>query len=191
MSAPQSPDARQRLIDAALECFAAEGIGATGIETLLARADVAKMTLYKHFGSKEGLVRAALEAYGAEVRRGFFEAMERAESPRGAILAVFETAARLVTSPHWRGCLFARAALEYGPAEAPAHQVAVEHQHLLLERLEACLRAGGLGSPQQLSQALLCLLDGLLLRSHVLGDPAIPRAALAGAGHLLDAAGLA
>jgi AcrR family transcriptional regulator len=185
----EPPEPRQRLLEAGLELFARQGIGATGIEQLLERADVAKMTLYKQFGSKEGLAEAVLENYGQRVRSALFEGIEKAPGPRAALLSLFESAGRLVAAPDWRGCLFARAALEFGPPEDPLHQIASAHQALLAERLTELARAAGVAEPAPLVQSLLCLLDGLLLRSHVLRDPGLARIARDSAAHLLDAAG--
>lgn len=187
MEAP--PEPRQRLLEAGLELFARQGIGATGIEQILERAGVAKMTLYKHFGSKEGLAKAVLEDYGLRVRRALFEGIERARDPRAALLSLFESAGRLVAAPDWRGCLFARAALEFGPPEDPLHRIASAHQALLAERLTDLARSAGVAQPAPLVQSLLCLFDGLLLRAHVLSDPALARCARDSAAALLDAAG--
>ena len=51
---------RDQLVDAALELFYRNGFNATGIDKIIAEAGVAKMTLYKHFKSKEELIQAAL-----------------------------------------------------------------------------------------------------------------------------------
>ena len=149
----EPPEPRQRLLEAGLELFARQGIGATGIEQLLERADVAKMTLYKQFGSKEGLAEAVLENYGQRVRSALFEGIEKAPGPRAALLSLFESAGRLVAAPDWRGCLFARAALEFGPPEDPLHQIASAHQALLAERLTELARAAGVAQPAPLVQA--------------------------------------
>jgi len=52
---------RDQLIEKAQELFYREGYHATGIDRILAESGVAKMTLYKHFKSKEELILAVLE----------------------------------------------------------------------------------------------------------------------------------
>ena len=52
---------REQLLDTALRLFYREGYHATGIERILAESGVAKMTLYKHFASKDELMLAALQ----------------------------------------------------------------------------------------------------------------------------------
>jgi hypothetical protein len=60
--------ARARILDAAQEMFAAHGIRAVGIEELIAHSGVAKSTFYRHFRSKDRLVRPAWKAGGAPAR---------------------------------------------------------------------------------------------------------------------------
>ena len=54
--------ARGRLLDAANQLFYEEGVHTVGVDRVVERAGVAKATLYTLFGSKDGLVRAYLEA---------------------------------------------------------------------------------------------------------------------------------
>ena len=56
---------RDHLVDTAAALFQRDGFHATGIDTILAEAGVAKMTLYNHFKSKDELIVAALEVEGA------------------------------------------------------------------------------------------------------------------------------
>jgi AcrR family transcriptional regulator len=50
----------ERILDAATRLFADEGIHATGVDRVIAEADVAPMTVYRHFGGKDDLVTATL-----------------------------------------------------------------------------------------------------------------------------------
>ena len=59
---------RERLILAATRLFCAHGIAATGVDAVLREAGVAKMTLYKLFGSKDRLVEAVLDEEGRRWR---------------------------------------------------------------------------------------------------------------------------
>lgn len=55
-----SSDARQRIVEAAERLFYAEGVRAVGIDRIIAEADVAKMSLYNHFPSKDDVILAVL-----------------------------------------------------------------------------------------------------------------------------------
>src|SRR5262245_37020905 len=53
--------ARRRLLDTATRLFYAEGVHSVGIDRIIAEASVAKATFYKHFPSKDDLVRAYID----------------------------------------------------------------------------------------------------------------------------------
>ena len=65
-------DARQRLLEAAERLFYAEGVRAVGIDRIIAEAEVAKMSLYNHFASKDDLILAVLQ-YREEKFDAMFE----------------------------------------------------------------------------------------------------------------------
>src|SRR5260221_1571461 len=58
---PADKSARARILETATELFYREGIRAVGIDTIIARSGVAKMSLYRNFASKDDLVVAFLE----------------------------------------------------------------------------------------------------------------------------------
>ena len=55
-----SADARERILATAYELFTRHGLVAVGVDRIVAEAGVAKTTLYRHFGSKDGLAVAVL-----------------------------------------------------------------------------------------------------------------------------------
>jgi AcrR family transcriptional regulator len=59
MARPRSETARRRLLDAALEIAATDSVAAVTADAVARRSGVAKTTLYRHFGSTDGLVFAA------------------------------------------------------------------------------------------------------------------------------------
>ena len=54
-------DARERILAAAYDLFSRQGIRAVGIDAVIRTSGVARMTLYRHFRSKDDLVRAFLD----------------------------------------------------------------------------------------------------------------------------------
>ncbi|WP_158596072.1 TetR/AcrR family transcriptional regulator [Oleomonas cavernae] len=59
---PPSPEKREAIVAAALEAFARQGVDAATTREIAAAAGTTERTLFKHFGSKQGLVQAALAA---------------------------------------------------------------------------------------------------------------------------------
>ena len=63
-------DARERILEAAYNLFAHQGTRSVGVDAIIEKSGVAKMTLYRHFKSKQDLVLAFLRnPYDLEVSR--------------------------------------------------------------------------------------------------------------------------
>lgn len=126
---------RAHILAVARDLFYRNGIRATGIDRVLAAADVAAPTLYRLWSSKDDLV-AAYVATSAEGYRAWFTAAEAAggDSPRARILAVFAALAEQVQPPACRGCPFLRALAEYPDPEHPAHREAVAVKRWVADR---------------------------------------------------------
>ena len=130
-----TPGARQ-ILDVASELFYDQGIHAVGVDTIAAESGISKPTLYKHFGSKDGLV----VAYLLNRHRWWWGILEdevdRAASPRA--LAFFD----VYGADHGnarRGCAFLNAAAEL-PEEHPAHEVIRYHKHSICDLLEELVK---------------------------------------------------
>src|SRR5271154_177075 len=102
---------RERLLEAAIELFYAEGVQSVGIDRVIERAGVAKASLYSTYGSKESLVSAYLENRH-EVTLGRLRTAVAAagDDPVQRILAVFDAQAARFERPEYRGCAFTMAA---------------------------------------------------------------------------------
>ena len=78
---------------------------------------MAKASLYNTFGSKDELVRAYLQTRQASVAQRITQAVDRYDTPRERLLAVFEGQGELFAQPDYRGCAFARASAESHPGD--------------------------------------------------------------------------
>ncbi len=179
--------ARDRLLDAASELFYEHGVHTVGIDTIIERAAVAKATLYSAFGSKEELVRAYLEARHASRRATVLAEMDLHDDPRRKLLALFDVLVTTVKQPEFRGCAFANASAESGPASAAA-EVTRKARAWLLGVLAEQATALGIAEPAGLARQLTLLYDGALAQSRLDRGPAAATAAKAAAQVLIDAA---
>src|SRR5260370_32861449 len=66
---PKALSARERILETARDSFYREGIRAVGVDTLIARSGVAKMSFYRSFRSKDELICAYLREEGADYLR--------------------------------------------------------------------------------------------------------------------------
>ncbi|MBG1269110.1 TetR family transcriptional regulator [Nostoc sp. WHI] len=74
---------RQRLIQAALELFSAQGVSATTTRQIAEKAEVNEVTLFRNFGNKHGLLLAVLEESAAFKNLG--ESLVRRATPPGNV----------------------------------------------------------------------------------------------------------
>ncbi|KQW28599.1 TetR family transcriptional regulator [Rhizobium sp. Root274] len=117
--------AREKLLQAAAELFYAEGVGATGIDTITARAGVAKMSLYNNFRSKADLVHAYLSARLEEWHKVLARHMETASTAEARVLAVFDSYVEHAGRAYqwgFRGCGLLNAAAEL-PVDDPGRAI--------------------------------------------------------------------
>ncbi len=71
---PKDPEKRAALIEAAGKLFFEHGYEAASVEAIAQAAGVSKLTVYSHFGDKEGLFTAAIKARcEAQLPHGLFE----------------------------------------------------------------------------------------------------------------------
>ncbi|MCM3921165.1 TetR/AcrR family transcriptional regulator [Frankia sp. AiPs1] len=119
-------ETREHVLAVAHELFYWQGIRATGVDTLAARAGVAPTTLYRLFAAKDDLVAAYVERAGALYRQWFTDAAQAGgTSPRARILAVFDALVDQTRPDRCRGCPFLMALAEIPDPQAPAHRHAV------------------------------------------------------------------
>ncbi|MGW2829841.1 TetR/AcrR family transcriptional regulator [Streptomyces sp. NPDC001286] len=183
--------ARNRLLAAAARRFYADGVSATGIDTITAEAGVAKMSLYNNFSSKADLVLAYLDERHEEWLGLYRQRLAEARDPRGGVLAVFDAYADHAAFAYergFRGCGLLNAAAEL-PAGHEGRDLVRRHK----EEVEALL-AGHLGEllpdrPEEaraLAEQLSFLLEGAMARAGLEGAATRVVRARAMAADLLD-----
>ncbi|WP_299818727.1 TetR/AcrR family transcriptional regulator [uncultured Roseibium sp.] len=184
---------RDDLIDTALRLFYKGGFNATGIDTILAEAGVAKMTLYKHFPSKDDLILAVLERRDEQFRAWLVAEMEKSGADaRGQLLAMFDALECWFNGKAFKrlgfyGCAFINAASEFGDLKHPAHQLAALHKQRIVDYLEGLCEEAGADDPHDLAEKLAVLKEGAIATAHVRGMPEAAKIAKATAAMLIDA----
>ena len=185
---------RDHLIETALELFNDAGYHATGIDRILAEAGVAKMTLYKHFKSKNELILAALTRRDEHWLAWFRKAVERHArhhadaGPRARLRAVFDALEDWLRTPSFNGCLFCKAAAEFPELNDPIHAVAARHHRSLLAVLKELAEDAGARRPARLARELLLLMEGAISVTQVNGQVGATQAAARAAEILIEAA---
>jgi AcrR family transcriptional regulator len=165
-SARLGSSAAERILWAASELFYEEGIRAVGVDTIVERAEVAKMSLYKNFGSKDELVAAYLRARDERWRAWCEDAVERrAGSPKERLLVVFDAYGEWMERESPRGCAFINAFAELADPAHPAREVAWEQKRWMLRYLAKLASEAGVEEPEELAERLFMLLEGAIVAS--------------------------
>jgi AcrR family transcriptional regulator len=153
--------ARDRILETATELFYREGIRAVGIDTIIARSGVAKMSLYRNFASKDDLVVAFLQ-YRDGIYWQWWDHVMAAHPGDAArqIGDLFASLARRVSSPAYRGCPFINTSTEFPDPDHPARTICRANKRELRRRRLDLSRRAGARDPATLADQLLLLMDG-------------------------------
>ncbi|MDH2542193.1 TetR/AcrR family transcriptional regulator [Acinetobacter baumannii] len=166
--------ARQKILDAAATLFYNDGITATGINTVTAKADVAKMSLYNNFSSKGELVDAYIAARHQEWLDLYQKRLEKTKTAKEAILAVFDAYqdhAEFAYEKGFRGCGLLNAAAEF-PANSSGRNAVRQHKEqveaIVAEHLNHLLKDSQRVS--YIASQLSFLLEGSMARAGLEGS---------------------
>lgn len=178
--------ASARLIESAARLFSERGLSRVGINEIIREADVARMSLYNNFASKEELALAAYSAVSETRIAAIDAAMADAPEPRDAILAAFDLARALAETDDFRGCVFLNLAAHLVPGEEKLAALVRRHKEAIRSRFAALAEQAEHPDPGLLGRQLLVLWDGALADANVEGTTAPIEAARAAARHLLE-----
>jgi AcrR family transcriptional regulator len=177
---------REHLIEVASELFKRLGYHAAGVDRVIAEAGIAKTTLYRHFGSKEGLIVEVLRRIDEKSRDDMRRTVEAARDPRRRLLATFDYLENWFKEKTFYGCPFMGAASEYNTRASPVFQEAMLHKRLVIAYFEELARAAGLRSPKRVAEEVNLLHEGATAVAQITGDPSTARRAKDLAARLIE-----
>lgn len=161
---------RERILAAARQLFYSRGIRSVSVDEIAAAADTNKMTLYRHFESKDQLIAEYLRQLAAEADASWAEAAKaRPHDPRGQLEWWLEHLCEGLADPANRGCALANAAVELPDKNHPARQVIEEHKCDQREHLAKLCREAGFRDPEKLADELFLLLEGARMNMQSVG----------------------
>ncbi|WP_308190415.1 TetR/AcrR family transcriptional regulator [Pseudonocardia sp. TRM90224] len=164
------PDARTQVLDAAEDLFYGRGIQSVGVDEVRAAAGVSLKRLYQLFPGKDALVREFLHRRDERWRRRLAEFVAQRDSSEEQVLAVFDWLHTWFSEPGYRGCAFINSFGELGAVSPSVVSEVRAHKVALRDYLGGLVAAAGRGP--ELADHLLLLVEGAIVTSAVLGDPA-------------------
>jgi AcrR family transcriptional regulator len=156
---------RERILGTAYDLFAHHGVNAIGIDRIVAEAGVAKMTLYRHFRSKDDLAVAALERRTELWTRDWLqrELERRGGTAQSRLLAIFELFDDWFHLEAYSGCMFANCLLEGHDRAGAIGSACVGGLAAIRSVLEALAEEAGVGDPAAFAQRWHVLMLGAIV----------------------------
>ena len=184
---PVEPDARERILTSAYSLFSRKGIRAVGIDDVIADADVAKATLYRHFGSKDDLVLAVMERREQLWTKEWVEAeaRQRGDTAEEQLLAIFDLFDEWFRRDDFEGCSFVNILLELNGEDGEVRSASADHLASIREILRTLAEEGGFREPEAFAHSWHILMKGSIVAAGE-GDKDAARRAKAMGRLLID-----
>ncbi len=172
---------RERILAAARDLFYRHGIRAVGVEAIAEAAATNKMTLYRHFGSKDELVAS----YLSELARDGDAVWERlAEEfpgdPHAQLEGWVQHVEAIFEGRVDRGCAIANAAVELRDMEHPARHIIEDYKTRKRDKLVSLFREAGYEEPETLADEVFLLFEGARISSQCYSGPSGPATRVVG-----------
>src|SRR5215218_6667702 len=182
---PSSAEVRARILETACMLFYQRGVRAVGVDLVVEKAGVAKTSLYRHFGTKDGLIAAFLEREDEDFWGTWDRVADRhADDAAAELDAHLRWIGERVGRANYRGCPQINVAAEFPEIDHPARKVAAAHKRQMRQRLKAIAERLGVARPDELAGQLSLLINGAFVSSPVF-EPGEPTPLLHSAAHAL------
>lgn len=169
-------DVKRKILDTACELFYKQGARAVGVDLVVAKAGVAKTSLYRYFGTKDDLVAAFVEREDL----AFWEtwdsvAAQHADSPRAELDGQLEWIGKRAGQADYRGCPHLNVVAEFPEVDHPARKLATAHKRELRRRLKALVTRLGVVDAEMLAGQIAVLINGAFVSTPIFeSEEAVP-----------------
>lgn len=157
--------ARDRILETAYDLFSRHGIRAVGVDRIISSSGVAKMSLYRHFHSKDELVLAFLQEREQRWTRSWLhaEATHRGNNGAERLLAIFDVFGEWFVQPDFEGCSFINVLLETTDPTSPVRRASVVHLAEIRRFLQELAQEAGIAEPDDFARRWHILMKGAIV----------------------------
>lgn len=152
--------ARERILLTAHDLFYRDGIRATGIDRVIAESGVTKVTFYRHFPSKNDLIREFLEYRHRRWMEWFVDALQRHGEGVNALMPAL---GEWFNDEKFRGCAFINSVGELGGVLPEVVEISRRHKQEMTEVIERLLPPSRHRTAD--AQAVAMAVDGAIVRA--------------------------
>ncbi|MFB5660422.1 TetR/AcrR family transcriptional regulator [Alteribacillus sp. HJP-4] len=158
---------RDTLLEVAERLFYEYGFHGVGLKQIINESNVATMTLYNHFSSKENLVEEVLKQR-EERYWSYLDANVEMDSDSPFILVV-EAHGRWLKEHSTKGCMFLRAIEDYAGTNNEIENIARGHKSKLLRYFQELAKRKGRDNERDFAEQFTLLLEGTTSMTTLIG----------------------
>lgn len=158
---------QEDILDTATSLFSEFGYHAVGIDRIIAESKVAKMTLYKHFPSKDFLIESVLVRRDTMLRESIIDNLNQEPTPLLKLKSIFDWYARWFQSEDFHGCMFIKATEEFSDVTSNIRKFSQDHKVWITDLMESLLKEVGVKNADAMAAHLIVILDGLTVQANM------------------------
>ncbi len=159
---------REHILGVASDLFSSRGINATSVDTIVAEAGIAKVTLYKYFKSKEQLILEYLRQYDEKLWQKLASRTTAQDvASREKIMALVHAVMDWIEDPEFKGFAFVKATVEFPQSENPVHQTSVEFARTLRDTIAGIAAEAGVRNAEALALQLSMVIEGAAITENM------------------------
>ncbi len=163
-------DARRRVLEATIELLREGGLRSASPAAVAERAGAGKMSLYRHFDTKDALVTEALHDYIPTQLAALFGPPDAAEvGPRDRILSAFDRLARCADTDEISACIYVITRIETANPGHPVAAIARDYKKQVAQYLSSALSELGHPAPNSTAGTISMLLDAAVMHAIITG----------------------
>ena len=152
---------RERIIAAAADLFLKQGIRGVGVDAIAEAAGTNKMTLYRHFASKDELIAEWARGIVAQKEALWDELSAKyPDDPKQQLIEWSERVAAKLAEMERRGSMLANALAELPDKDHPARRVIQAHKQRELKHIQQLCKEAGFQEPDLAANLFFLLLEG-------------------------------
>lgn len=178
---------RENILTVATDLFNKQGINATSVDTIVATADIAKVTLYKYFKSKEQLIIAYLQDSDQKLWSKVTSRIKKKDA-RGQLQELAISFLDLIGEPDFKGFAFINASVEFPQSDNAIYQASMEFSRNLKLQVTKLANEAGIKNPDVLAMQLQLVIEGASLSYQDARGPALIKSAKSMVKVLIDSA---
>jgi AcrR family transcriptional regulator len=152
---------KDKILAVSTDLFHSRGINSTGVDTIVAVAGTTKMTLYKYFHTKEGLILEVLNKTQSDFQAWLDEKLiNNSKKPSEKIQHLFDYIEEWITSPDFLGIGFIKASAEFPNEENPIHKLSSEQSQAFKQYISQLAKEANIKDAEGLALQLSLLFEG-------------------------------